>query len=374
MVLPYRILKNTQHALVMLACLFLSTAAWAAPYQGASIGTLKTTTIQKGELLMDVAEKYQIGYAQLLAANPTIDPWLPRPGTKVILPDWHLLPNTVHEGLVLNTGELRLYYYPPGGAKPLTFPIGIGREGLNTPMGTTTIVAKKKDPEWRPTPRMRQEDPELPEVVRAGKDNPLGAYALYLGWPSYRIHGTNKPKAIGRRASSGCVRMYEGQIQWMFENVPVGTKLTSINQPVKMARIDGQIYIEAEPNDIQIDELEYKNRQVTVDIQDGVIGKIREFAGPDIQRIDWVKVRNTLIERNGIPTNITMGGKTYYPIRAATKDDENPLMSEHEDRSHLMAKPLLDREAQGTAVDVREADVENVKQSRRTDWDNLNGM
>lgn len=371
MFLPYRILKNSQA--VLIALLLLSGTAHAKD-ESPSIGTLKTTTIQKDELMMDVAEKYQVGYAELLAANPEIDPWLPRTGTKVIIPDWHLLPNSVHEGLVLNTGELRVYYFPPNGGKPLTFPIGIGREGLNTPMGTTTIVDKKKAPQWRPTPRMRQENPELPEVVQPGKDNPLGAYALYFGWPSYRIHGTDKPKAIGRRASSGCVRMYEEHITWMYKNVPVGTKVTSINQPVKMAWINNDLYIEAEPNDIQIDELEYKNRQITVDIQDGIIGKIRQFAGKDVNRIDWEKVRNTLIKRSGIPTDVTIaekGTKTYYPIRNATKEDENPLMSPREDHSNLIAKSILNKEDEAEAAAQKTVEV---KKTRRTDWDDLNGM
>lgn len=373
MFLPYPFLKNTQATLI--AGLLFALPVSAKPFAGQTVGTLKIATIQKDEMLMDVAEKYQIGYAELLAANPNIDPWLPRRGTKVVIPDWHLLPNTVHEGLVLNTGELRLYYFPPDGSKPLTFPIGIGREGLTTPIGTTTIVSKKKAPEWRPTPRMRQEDPELPEVVKPGKDNPLGAYALYLGWPSYRIHGTNKPKAIGRRASSGCIRMYEEQIGWMFKNIPIGIKVTSVNQPVKMARIDGRIYIEAEPNDIQIDELEYKNRQITVDIDDGIINKIRRFAGEDVANIDWEKVRNVLIKRSGIPTDVmATKGKSYYPSREATKVDENPLMSPKEDRSHLVAKALLDQEEAESKAEQEKVKSQAAQTARRTDWDDLNGM
>ncbi|MDB5478928.1 MAG: ErfK/YbiS/YcfS/YnhG like protein [Alphaproteobacteria bacterium] len=275
-------------------------------FDAPAIGELRTvTTESKKDTLIDMAARYQIGYAQLLAANPGVDPFLPGANRKIILPEWHILPGTAREGILLNTAELRLYYFPPDGSEPRTFPIGIGREGLTTPLGTTTIVNKVDGPSWRPTPRMRLENPKLPEVVPPGPENPLGAYALYLGWPSYRIHGTDHEKAIGRRASSGCIRMYKADITWMYENVPVGTKVTSIAEPVKMAWIDDKFYLEAEPNDAQIDEIEYKNRQITVDIPDGIIGKIRQKAGEHANKVDWAKVRQVLVQRTGIPTVIT---------------------------------------------------------------------
>jgi L,D-transpeptidase ErfK/SrfK len=308
MMSPYRTSWKLQAFGLMLAVLCINPAhnsAEAKTFDSNIVGKLESARVQGKETLMDVAEKYQVGYAQLLAANPGVDPWLPGANRKLILPNWHILPDTVHQGIVLNTGELRMYYFPPDGSAPKSFPIGIGREGLTTPIGTTTIVSKVKGPSWRPTPRMRQEDPELPAVVEEGPDNPLGAYAMYLGWPSYRIHGTNKPKAIGRRASSGCIRMYSDEIDWLFHTAPIGTKVTSVNQPVKMAWIGDDFYIEAEPNDVQVDEIEYQNRQITVQIPDGIVDKIREKAGDKGDRIDWEKVRTALVQRMGIPTRVT---------------------------------------------------------------------
>lgn len=301
---PYRSFVKLQ-AVCLVAVFAFSAPAFAA-YDRPDVGELKTVTVRNKDTLMDLAQEYQIGYAQLLAANPGVDPWLPGAGRKLIIPDWHILPDTAHSGLVLNTGELRVYYFPSDGSAPKTVPIGIGREGLTTPLGTTTIVSKTKDPSWRPTPRMRQEDPKLPAVVEGGDpDNPLGAYALYLGWPSYRMHGTNHEKAIGRRASSGCIRMYKADITWMYEHVPVGTKVTSVNQPVKMAWIGNEFFVEAEPSDIQVDELEYQNRQITVQIPDGIIGQVRRKAGTEVDRIDWEKLRTVLIQRTGVPVQVT---------------------------------------------------------------------
>ncbi|HEY1095849.1 MAG TPA: L,D-transpeptidase family protein [Alphaproteobacteria bacterium] len=310
--------------------LTLTTPAMAAETK-AYIGEARTIITKYEDTLPAIAEREQVGYAELLAANPTVDPLMPGAGTKVILPSQKLLPNTVHQGLVLNVGELRLYYFPPNGGEVKTFPIGIGREGLNTPMGNTTVTRKMANPPWRPTPRMLLENPELEQTMIGGDpENPLGKYALYMGWPSYLIHGTSKPKAVGRRASSGCIRMYAPHIEWLYKNVPVGTKITSVNQPVKIARIDGEVFIEATPSDIQIDELEYHSRQKTVSVDDGTVQKILAFAGDDSSRIDWHKTRQALIDRNGIPTQITSGKKVSLgkPVVIKNDDAEKELMAE----------------------------------------------
>lgn len=281
-------------------------AAAKAPRQ--TVGEPKIIVTKYEDTLPAIAEREQVGYAELLAANPKVDPLMPGAGTKLILPTMNLLPNTTQEGLVLNVGELRLYYYPKDGSEPRSFPIGIGREGLNTPMGTTTITRKAPNPTWRPTPRMLLENPELEPQMKGGDpENPLGKYALYMGWPSYLLHGTSKPKAVGRRASSGCIRMYAKDIEWLYNNVPVGTKVTSVNQPVKMAWIDGALFLEATPSDIQIDELEYQSQQKTISVDDGTVGKILNFAGNQSDRIDWHTARQVLINRTGIPTQITVG-------------------------------------------------------------------
>ncbi len=305
MPLPYRAILKTQALALFFALVFIVPVTHAKPAAN-TIGELRTIKAKDKDTLADLAVEYQIGYAQLVAANPTVDPWLPGKGTEIIIPDWHILPDAAREGIVLNTSELRLYYFPADGSAPHTFPIGIGRQGLYTPKGTTTVVSKRANPTWSPTPRMRQEDPRLPVTVPAGPDNPLGLHAMYLGWPSYRIHGTNHEKGVGRRASSGCIRMYKDEIKWLFGQVTPGTKVTSIEEPIKIAWIDNNLFIEAEPNNIQIDEIEYKNRQITVEIPEGTIERVRAKAGDKADRVDWEKVRNVLISRSGIPTQVTV--------------------------------------------------------------------
>lgn len=303
----YRPKLKTQVFALLTAIMLTSFAMPVlAAYNEPTIGEIRTIRAKKKDTLADLAVEQQIGYAQLVSANPGVDPWLPGEGTEIIIPDWHILPETAHEGIILNTSEMRLYYYAPDGSAPKTFPIGIGRQGLYTPKGTTTVQYKKANPTWSPTPRMRQEDPSLPVTVPAGVDNPLGLHAMYLGWPSYRIHGTNHEKGVGRRASSGCIRMYRDEIKWLFDQVTPGTKVTSIEEPIKMAWIDGVFYLEAEPNNIQIDEIEYKNRQITVEVPDGIIAKIRKKADDKVDTIDWQKVREVLVQRTGIPTKVSL--------------------------------------------------------------------
>ena len=97
-----------------------------------------------------------------------------------------------------------------------------------TKRGSTTVVQKIIGPVWRPTKAMKERDPQLPEFMPSGPDNPLGSHALYLGWPSYRIHGTSDTRKIGRQSSSGCIGLYNEQIQTLFDWVEIGTKVKLI--------------------------------------------------------------------------------------------------------------------------------------------------
>ena len=97
-----------------------------------------------------------------------------------------------------------------------------------TRRGTTKVVQKIVGPEWRPTEAMKKRDPQLPDYMPAGPDNPLGTHALYLGWPSYRIHGTSDTRKIGRQSSSGCIGLYNEHIKELFDLVDIGTQVKLI--------------------------------------------------------------------------------------------------------------------------------------------------
>jgi L,D-transpeptidase ErfK/SrfK len=201
----------------------------------------------------DLARTYGLGYDELVAANPGVDPWLPGEGTAVLLPTQYILPAAPQRGVILNIATKRLFYYPAPAdgelQQVLTFPIGIGRVGWETPLGETTVIAKAKDPSWWVPASVRREHAELgdplPSVVPPGPDNPLGTRVLKLDMPGYLIHGTNQPYGVGMRVSHGCVRLYPENIEFLYTLVDVGDVVTIMNEPYQMGSIDGHNYFEA---------------------------------------------------------------------------------------------------------------------------------
>jgi L,D-transpeptidase ErfK/SrfK len=292
------------------------------PKARTSIGALKTYNMGEEDTLQDVARYFRLGFVELRAANPKVDPWTPVPGEPVTIPAFHLLPRARQVGIVVNLAQMRMFYFKTPGAEPITFPIGIGREGLLTPTGETSIVNKVVGPTWFPTPRMREEKPYLPAAVGPGPSNPLGAYALYLGWPEYRIHGTDKPWAIGRRVSSGCMRMYPESIKALFGMVPVGTKVTVVDQPILVGWVGDALYLEANPSKSQNIDIEINGDHQAKDLTDGLRKVITDAAGVPADKIDWDAVKDAIDERRGYP--VIIGGKEDKEDKEASAEKPAP--------------------------------------------------
>jgi L,D-transpeptidase ErfK/SrfK len=203
--------------------------------------------------LSDLAREYGLGYDEIIAANPDVDPWLPGDGTPVLLPTQYVIPDVPREGVVLNIASRRLFYFPEAAEDQpqtvLTYPIGIGRVGWETPVGTTEVVSKAADPHWFPPASIRQEHAEmgdpLPSVVPPGPDNPLGSHVLKLAMPGYLIHGTNQPYGVGMRVSHGCVRLYPENIELLYSLVGIGETVRIINEPFLLGWRNGELYFEA---------------------------------------------------------------------------------------------------------------------------------
>lgn len=268
------------------------------------IGEMKTITTKYEDTLVMVMREYNLGYVEIRSANPGVDVWIPGEGTEVVLPMRHLIPDAPREGIVINLAEMRLYNFGEDPNNPVTHPIGIGREGFSTPTGKTKIIRKKDGPTWRPTPRMREEDPDLPESVPPGDDNPLGTHALYLNWPAYLIHGTHRPWGIGRRVSSGCIRMYPKDIITTFENTPVGTTVNVIRQPIKTAWIDDVLYLEAHADMTLADDVERTGAPEEYNVPDDLFRTLKKQLGAHYKKADWEKIRTVLKERRGYPIAI----------------------------------------------------------------------
>lgn len=284
---------------------------------------MQTHRIRGDESLIDLARRYDLGYAELVAANPGVDPWVPGQGTRILLPTAHLVPPGLRQGIVVNLAEQRLYVFPASGAAGSgaddsksgrasswvrSFPIGVSREGWSTPLGATRVKRKRANPTWYPTLSARREDPTLPDMVGAGPENPLGTHALYLGWPRYLIHGTNEPDGVGRRVSRGCIRLYPEDIVRLFEVAPLETPVRVIHEPVKLARVGNDVFLEVHPNLDDLAQLEEKGRLEPLRPENRppkLRPRIRAFAGAASSRIDWRLVYQTATERRGVPVRIS---------------------------------------------------------------------
>jgi L,D-transpeptidase ErfK/SrfK len=292
--------------------------------------------LSRGEdTLSDLARAYGLGYDELIAANPGVDPWLPGDQTPILLPTQFVLPAVEREGIVLNIASKRLFYFPPmpeGQPKVVkTYPIGIGRVGWETPLGAATVIAKAVDPAWYVPASVRREHAEmgdpLPSVVPAGPDNPLGSRVLKLDMPGYLIHGTNQPYGVGMRVSHGCVRLYPENIEYLYELVEIGEPVQIINEPFLLGELNGNVVFEAhEPLkddtvtvDDRLNELfvlfgESAVRELTTELE----GNIRTVAG----------------SASGMPVNVTAYAEDDALARAihvrniVAVDPDAPTLSE----------------------------------------------
>jgi L,D-transpeptidase ErfK/SrfK len=217
--------------------------------KNAMVGKVQNVQLQPTDDYPSIAQKYDIGYYELYEANPGVDPDSPVAGTILIIPTQYILPKELDNNIVINLAEMRLYYASSTLHKVFIFPIGIGKEGWNTPIGVFKIANKIKNPSWTAPDDVYRyriaHGEKIPRVIPPGKNNPLGQYAFRLSNPTYLIHGTDDPVGVGRRSSAGCIRMYGEDIKKLFSMINIGTEVHIINTPYKAAQINDEIYLEA---------------------------------------------------------------------------------------------------------------------------------
>ncbi len=294
---------------LLLTLVFPSLSALATEYplpspQSRLVGENHYYTVPEGkQTLEDIAAKFQLGLTNLLEANPGVDPFLPKPGSVLLIPKQLILPNAPREGIVINLAEMRLYYYPKGKKTVEVLPIGIGEVGKDTPENWVTSVQRKQaNPTWTPTANTRKEyaakGEKLPAVWPAGPDNPMGLFALYIG-NLYAIHGTNAKFGIGLRVSHGCVRLRNEDIKHLFKAVPVGTRVQFINQPIKATEEpNGKRYLAVhQPLSRTMAEYE-SNEPASLNLPKDIA---KFIAKADT---DSAVIKKLLDERTGIPTLI----------------------------------------------------------------------
>lgn len=271
---------------------------------GGVFGAVERIHTRYEDTLIELARRYSLGYEELTRVNAGVDPWLPGEGTEIVIPGQRILPPGRREGIVVNLPEHRLYYFPkPKKGQPatvMTFPVSVGKMDWRTPIGFTRIVDKRRNPTWTPPESVRREyaarGETLPRVVPPGPTNPLGAHAMRLGIPSgaYLIHGTNNPDAVGMAVTAGCLRMYPEDVARLFDAVSVGTSVALINEPVKIARVDGEIWLEVHP------PINAEGQKVEPNIEE-FEQRLDQLLGPTQTAIHWDLALVALREASGIP-------------------------------------------------------------------------
>lgn len=281
---------------------FVAFATRDANQAHSVIGSTRFYQAQPKDTFLDIARYYDLGYNELAEANPGVDPWVPPPGQVILLPTEFVLPDADYRGIVVNLPEMRLYYFKAGveGTTIVTtYPVGLGRDDWQTPVGKFVVREKTVNPKWVLPESIKAEHirdgKPAPDFIEGGApDNPLGKYRLRLSLPLYGIHGTDIPWGVGMQVSHGCVRLYPEDIARLFPMVPVGTPGEFVYQPVKVGARDGHVYIE-----------------VHKDIYAQLPGPYREAVrlidkSGWHNRVDFDRVRRAVVEQSGVPIDVTL--------------------------------------------------------------------
>jgi L,D-transpeptidase ErfK/SrfK len=306
------IMRSTVFSLVL--CLLGGTRVFAAEFvlpaeNDALVGQVQHVITGDEDTLLDIGRRFGVGYEEMMAANPGVDAWVPGAGKRITVPTQYILPDAPRTGIVVNVAEHRLYYFPkaaPGKTAVVhTFPVSLGKEDWSTPHGRTSIVAKVTNPSWYPPASVRKEHADrgdyLPAAIPPGKDNPLGEFAMRMGFGggTFLIHGTNKPTGIGMDVTHGCIRMFPEDIEKFFKEVPVGTSVLIVDQPYKMAWSQDRLYMEVHKS-ADVDERVWR---------EGLTNVTRMFVNATRDRdarINWVDAEAIYLSASGMPAAIKL--------------------------------------------------------------------
>ena len=257
------------------------------------VGSVQHHRLTKGEDLLDVARHYDLGWTEIGAMYRSWDPFLPPPGAEMTIPTLWIVPDNRGKQIIVNTGEMRLYYYVNNNTQVYTYPIGMGVLDFKTPTGNFSVNQKKVNPEWH-IPKQLQKKYGM-AVMAAGPDNPMGEYKLGLNWGDYGIHGCNLPWAVGRLVSHGCTRLYPEDIKKLFAMVPMGTKVEYIYEPAKIGFRHGRIFLSVH------DDVYFKIRSMILHVLN-----LLEQQGL-MDQVDLRRVMQVVEEQTGMPMDITRG-------------------------------------------------------------------
>jgi len=299
--------KSLCWIILLLVLLFLppsSSASGAFPYfipRGTGntdprgwtvVGGERDHVIQPKETLLDIARNYDLGFWELKALYQELDAWIPPAGLKLKIPTTWILPKNLHEGIVINVPEMRLYFFIKSIQMVKTYPVGIGVLDGQTPFGKFFVTGKIEDPTWHIPLSIRREYGGRGRIP-PGPENPLGTHWISLSRNGYGIHGTNFPWGVGRLVSHGCIRLYPEDIQNLYPLVRTGMPVEIVYEPIKFGFRGKRIFVEAHEDIYHKipDLLHYGFAQLE---HDG----LRDL-------VDLRKFTVALVERKGMPVDVT---------------------------------------------------------------------
>ncbi|MFA6037707.1 MAG: L,D-transpeptidase family protein [Legionellales bacterium] len=258
-------------------------------------GEVFTVTPKKNDTFSYYAHTYDVGASAIQIANPGVNEDYPdKQKHDITIPAEFILPSQ-RNGIVINLPEIRLYYFNQ--SEFMTYPVSIGKVGWKTPIREGKVVDKEANPSWHVPKSILAENAargvHTPAVVGPGPNNPLGKYALRLSIPGYLIHGTSNPTSIGRRVSHGCIRMFPMDIEELFNNVPVGTPVSLINEPIKAGWKGNKLYLEVHPLLAEYPMSEDARQAMAKD-------KINAALAVRSTQVDWSKVDQVMRAQNGV--------------------------------------------------------------------------
>jgi L,D-transpeptidase ErfK/SrfK len=220
-----------------------------------------------------------------------------------------VLPQSGHQGLVVNIPEMRLYYFPrraptASSQAVITLPVGLGQENWPTPRATFRVTGKTTNPVWVIPKSIKQERIKekgwSEDFIPAGSpDNPMGKYRLDLTLPRYRIHDTNNPWAVGRLVTHGCIRLYPEDIARLFPRVRIGESGQFLYQPVKIGVLYEKVYVEVH-EDIY---------RLLPDLWEEAQRVVRRSGYNEL--IDQRLLAKAVRQKTGVPTDVTKSIPSY---------------------------------------------------------------
>jgi L,D-transpeptidase ErfK/SrfK len=191
---------------------------------------------------------------------------------------------------------------------------------------------------------------------------------MRLGWPSYLIHGTNKPYGIGLRSSHGCMRLYPEDIEKLYYMVPDGMSVRVVNQPYLFGWKGGQLYLQAYTV-LEDDSRDWNHAQQKL-LSHGLAPHAQKQLKDSGIQIDWDSVKAITHEPRGVPVPVTGTDNSVAAVLAAAPSVENRIPdgadwdgSDAGQDNGNSAKPLLQEREPATNAKAPVAPTPSAKRS-----------